>query len=280
MPTHHTVYRTTNTVNGKIYIGVHCTEDPFDSYLGSGKLISAAIKKYGRAAFVKEVLFDFDTSEEMGAKEAELVDRKFVVRKDTYNLVPGGCQGDSYYQALREVSAEDRKRWSRLGNARRRELLRSDAAFRERHLEHWSKVRTDFSRGENFDWTGRTHTEESRDKMSAASRASSLGSRNSQHETFWVWKGPETRKIPCQDLKTWEDDGWLRGRGPKKKRVRKPRQRGIAHHASKLDWAAVREIRRAYASKEETLKQLGTRFGVSHVSISNVVHHKTWIIAE
>ena len=32
------VYKTTCSVNNKIYIGVHCTEDPdiFDGYIGDG----------------------------------------------------------------------------------------------------------------------------------------------------------------------------------------------------------------------------------------------------
>lgn len=35
--TYYTIYKTTNLINGKIYIGKHQTKDPYDSYLGSGK---------------------------------------------------------------------------------------------------------------------------------------------------------------------------------------------------------------------------------------------------
>ena len=35
---HYTVYKITNTANGRIYVGVHRTENPHDSYLGSGNL--------------------------------------------------------------------------------------------------------------------------------------------------------------------------------------------------------------------------------------------------
>lgn len=44
----YTVYKTTNIINGKYYIGVHKTTNPNDSYLGSGKAIKEAIKKYGK----------------------------------------------------------------------------------------------------------------------------------------------------------------------------------------------------------------------------------------
>jgi len=47
----YTVYKTINLVNGKIYVGLHVTDKLDDDYLGSGKLIQAAIKKYGRENF-------------------------------------------------------------------------------------------------------------------------------------------------------------------------------------------------------------------------------------
>jgi hypothetical protein len=81
---------------------MHATDDPNDSYLGSGYQIQAAIKKYGRSSFKKEVLFVFGTPEEMAAKEAELVTSEFVDREDNYNIVVGGKQGKSWYQTVND----------------------------------------------------------------------------------------------------------------------------------------------------------------------------------
>ena len=87
---HYLVYKTTNTVNGMIYIGKHQTADVNDLYLGSGTVLRKAIMKYGAASFKKEILFDFDTEKEMLDKERELVNEEFVKRRDTYNCVVGG----------------------------------------------------------------------------------------------------------------------------------------------------------------------------------------------
>ena len=56
----YTVYKITNTINNRYYIGVHKTTNPNDSYYGSGLVIKEAIKKYGKENFIKEILFTFE----------------------------------------------------------------------------------------------------------------------------------------------------------------------------------------------------------------------------
>lgn len=100
------VYKTTNKINGKIYVGVHRTNpDIFDGYIGCGinykdmkksrlKGFPAAVRKYGYENFVRETLFIYpDTEEGRKAafdKEGEIVTEEFIKRADTYNLVRGG----------------------------------------------------------------------------------------------------------------------------------------------------------------------------------------------
>ena len=90
---HNLVYRITNLVNGKIYIGRHITNNIYDKYMGSGYELTKAIKKYGRDNFKKEILFDFDNPEEMIAKENELLSEDFVKSANVYNIVIGGSSG-------------------------------------------------------------------------------------------------------------------------------------------------------------------------------------------
>jgi hypothetical protein len=93
---YYTIYKTTNTINGKFYIGKHQTTDANDNYYGSGKKLELAIKKYGKENFTKEVLFIFDNEYEMNSKEKELITEEFVNRKDTYNVGIGGEGGPHF----------------------------------------------------------------------------------------------------------------------------------------------------------------------------------------
>ena len=90
---HYIIYKITNKIDGKIYIGKHKTSFIQDSYMGSGKLILRAISKYGIENFEKEILFQFDNEADMNSKEAELVTEEFCLREDTYNLSLGGNGG-------------------------------------------------------------------------------------------------------------------------------------------------------------------------------------------
>lgn len=94
-----TVYRITNLINLKYYIGVHKTDDPMDSYMGSGEIIRKAIAKYGIDSFKKEILFIFDNEEDAYNKEKELLEDKWQLQ-ECYNMMPGGTGSWSYVNSL------------------------------------------------------------------------------------------------------------------------------------------------------------------------------------
>lgn len=87
---YHIIYKTTNTVNNKIYVGMHSTDNINDRYMGSGWILKNAIKKYGRDKFVKEVLYVYSNRQEARQMESLIVDEDFCKRLDTYNTAVGG----------------------------------------------------------------------------------------------------------------------------------------------------------------------------------------------
>jgi hypothetical protein len=83
------IYKTTNLINNKIYIGQDSKNDP--SYLGSGKIIKDAIKKYGSSNFTKETLEECKTKEELDEREEYWIKKLNSLNKDIgYNLANGG----------------------------------------------------------------------------------------------------------------------------------------------------------------------------------------------
>lgn len=90
------VYKTTNNINGKIYVGLHRVKnDTFDSkYLGSGKRLKYAIDKYGKENFSCEILEWCDDEEELSNKEIYWI--KTLNSEDEnigYNMNEGGLGG-------------------------------------------------------------------------------------------------------------------------------------------------------------------------------------------
>ena len=91
VPLHCFVYKTTNTLNGRFYIGKHITTDLDDGYMGSGVRLLQAMEQCGRENFKREILFK--AKDEMLLDQAEKVCIKSALANDKrrcYNVVNGG----------------------------------------------------------------------------------------------------------------------------------------------------------------------------------------------
>lgn len=85
------IYKTTNLINGKIYVGQ--THQNRESYLGSGKLLLSAIKKYGKENFSRETLCECSDIEELNDKEKYYIAKFDATNKNIgYNIKAGGQQ--------------------------------------------------------------------------------------------------------------------------------------------------------------------------------------------
>lgn len=93
------IYKITNKINGKYYIGRHATNNINDSYMGSGIGIKNAIKKYGVENFVKEIIAESGSAEDLWNLEKEIVNETVVKDPMSYNNTYGGKH---YLHGLKE----------------------------------------------------------------------------------------------------------------------------------------------------------------------------------
>ena len=154
------IYKVTCTINGMIYIGYHSTDDINDNYLGSGKYLLSAIKKYGCKKFKKEILHIFENKEDALLKEAEIVNHQFVRRKDTYNLKIGGEGGWDY------INNEIAKDIDHMIKKYEKVSVTLKELYRNKKLIGWKINHMDnIPNG----MKGKKHSQESKEKMSSNS---------------------------------------------------------------------------------------------------------------
>lgn len=182
------LYEIKNLINNKIYRGVHKTNDLNDGYMGSGKVITAAIKKYGIENFTKVILEQFDTSAAMYAREDEVVNKEFLARDDVYNLRRGGLGGFDYIHQSDSVRA-----WRSKGGKQVHSLMKENktgqyaddfvSPFSNRELQ--KQLRKLASSPKAIEKKKRTYAEIGHQQ----------GDKNSQAGTMWITNDLENKKI-------------------------------------------------------------------------------------
>lgn len=92
------IYKTTNKINGRIYVGLSKFaphENP--EYLGSGYILKKAIECYGRDNFIKIILEECSTQEYLLERERYWITTlKANDRNVGYNICEGGTWGDNW----------------------------------------------------------------------------------------------------------------------------------------------------------------------------------------
>lgn len=147
------VYRTTNLINNKKYIGMHYTTNLHDSYLGSGKILRNAIKKYGKSNFTRDILFIFDNYESMSNKEKELITEDIINDESYYNLKYGGEGGRLPKNIIEKI------RLKNIGRKVKRESIEKGFKTRKRNGT-WYKS------GKHHHFSGKNHNPKSKLKIS------------------------------------------------------------------------------------------------------------------
>ena len=94
------IYKITNTVNGKAYIGqtIHdAVTGRIRKHLNESsrgnQLVKRAVKKYGKDVFIYEILHDGIIPELLDSYEIEAIEKHNTLAPNGYNLTHGGEGG-------------------------------------------------------------------------------------------------------------------------------------------------------------------------------------------
>lgn len=162
------IYRITNLINGKTYIGQHKYEELNDDYMGSGVLLHKAYEKYGTENFKKEIICK-------NVQYKETIDDMeiFYIKKEReqnsfgcYNLTDGGegSTGRLYSEETRKKMSEAKK-----GNQFRKGKCHSEETKKKISETNKGKKMSEEARKKISDaGKGRHHSEEAKKKMSEA----------------------------------------------------------------------------------------------------------------
>lgn len=210
---YYTIYKVTNKIDGKIYIGSHKTKDLNDNYMGSGKYLKYAQKKHGIENFTKEILYVLDTPEAMYAKEAELVTEDFIAESNTYNIKVGGFGGFDYINSARKNLYGCNGRTPNVKDDLKRG--RETQKFLRENNPKWvanvSEKISNSLKGRPSTFKGRHHTEETKRVIGEKNSAYQKGKGNSQYGKRWIYS------LELQQSKKIEKGsplplGWIEGR--------------------------------------------------------------------
>ena len=111
------IYKITNTLNNKSYIGKRIRNNKKDilEYYGSGSYIKNAIAKHGKEHFSKTIIAVCKDINELNVCEYFWINKLNTIAPNGYNLIAGGKQGTLGYKHTNEsinkisVASKNRK---------------------------------------------------------------------------------------------------------------------------------------------------------------------------
>jgi hypothetical protein len=201
---YHYIYKITCKVTNRFYIGMHSTDNINDGYFGSGKRLWYSINYHGKETHVKEIIEYLPTRQLLKEREREIVNKDLLGEPLCMNLQEGGGGG---------FSSEEHKIKAQLSSkVSFRKHLENDNDFRAKFsLKQSEKMKKRHEEGKiNYNtFLGKKHTEETKQKLR---KVKNVGKTNSQFGTSWITKDGINKKIKKEDLNSFIQDGWIKGR--------------------------------------------------------------------
>jgi hypothetical protein len=207
----HYLYKTTCLVTGRYYIGMHSTSNLDDGYMGSGRRLTASIRKHGVDNHKKEIIEFFDTRELLVEAEKKVITPEMITDKNCMNLKGGGEGGF--------ISEEQQRHRSECGGKALHLKLKTDKQFKQYWSEQLSNgLKESYKSGKrkNYILNGfknKKHSEETKKLIGEKNSTNQQGYNNSQYGSCWITNEIENKKIMKGDL---IPDGWRLGRKIKK----------------------------------------------------------------
>lgn len=188
------IYKTTNNVTGKIYVGQK-KSDRFlqERYLGSGVILKSKISHYGKENFSVEMLDTAETFNELNEKEIYWIDKLDATNPDIgYNISKGGEVPLGIIAWNKGLTKETDSR-----------LIVSDAT-KQKHSESLKKAYSDGRRKNQF-------TDEVRKKMSeSAKKREHFGTTNGR---IYFTDGKNNKCVKPNEVEYYDNlPNWYRGR--------------------------------------------------------------------
>lgn len=175
------IYKTTNLITKAWYVGKDSLNK--SNYLGSGKILKLAIKKYGIENFTKEILDYAVDLNELAEKEIFYIKQEKETNENKcYNITDGGSGGDTFTNHPNKEARREKQRVHGLKNKMTKQCRDAANDWRKKNhkmygseisedikeknrLEHSDKVKEYWRNNEN-PWKGKKHSEEAKMKMS------------------------------------------------------------------------------------------------------------------
>jgi len=202
---YHYIYKTTCILTNRYYIGMHSTDNIDDNYLGSGKRLWNSINYHGRENHKKEILEFFSNREELKLREKKIVDKELINDHYCMNLQLGGGGGfkNELHMIKTSKAGNDQFKKNMTDPEYRRIFSQKMSEATKKSFELGKRVRSNF-----YDWTGKKHTEESKQKLSLIKKNTGVGSDNSVWGMKWMNKETKNKMVRPEDINQYLSDGW------------------------------------------------------------------------
>jgi hypothetical protein len=170
---YHYIYKTTNLINGKYYIGMHSTSNLEDGYIGSGTYLKRSINKYGKENFKFEIIEYCPNRKSLKEREKELVNEDFISNLLCMNLKTGG-DGGNLGKNGKPLGGDKFKKANLYW-----EIPENKERLRKRMSELSKRLWKEGKQTVPTNWVGKKHKPETIKKMKGHTRQ--VGEKNSQY---------------------------------------------------------------------------------------------------